>query len=145
MKIPQSFTLVRCWLLIGQCTLFTLKMIGKIPSSCASCSLIGRRHDNKHYVTHIQVRGIPKYCSHDKSLSEIMLRNGFKNFDDRRITKPKQSLISVLISNWLIFINRKIIRHLPSILSSRKKKSAFNKMCCGNLLCIMTSISWRRT
>ena len=72
----------------------------EIPSSCASCSLIGCRHDNKHLDTHIQVWGIPKYCAvMIKSLSEIMLRNGFKNFDDRRITKPKQSFISVLISN----------------------------------------------
>ena len=95
-----SFTIVRCWLLIGQHTLFTLKIIGKILSWWLNVDMIA-----SIYVTEVQVRGIPKYCSLViKSLSEIMLRNGFKNFDDRRITKPKQSLISVWILNWFIFI-----------------------------------------
>ena len=101
MKIPQKFH-TRKMLASDWSTYFVYPQNNRgNPFLVASCPLIGRRHDNKHYVTQVQVRRFPKYCTLViKSLSKIMLRNGFKNFDDHRITstKPNQSLIGVLIS-----------------------------------------------
>ena len=71
-----------------------------------------------------------------------MLRNGFKNFYDRRITKPKQSLISVLYQIDLFSLTEKSSDTCRQFYPAEiKRTSVFNKMCCGNLLCIMTSIS----
>ena len=139
-KSLKSFTPVRCWLLIGQCTLFTLKIIGELPSSWPAVLWLDVDMITSIYITQVQVRRFSKYCTLViKSLSEIMLRNGFKNLDYHRITKPKQSLISVLISKWFILINRKTIQNLPSIKPKPHVNSPFNKwQRCGNLLCIMT-------
>ena len=129
-KVSHEF--VRCWLPIGQHTLFALKIIGEIPSSCTSCSLIWRRHDNMHLRHIIQVRGFPKYCSLViKSLSEIMLRNGFRSFDDHRFTKP--------ILNWFIFFNRKIIYKLSSIQPKLHVTSPLN----GSAVVICSAL-WRQ-
>ena len=76
------------------------------------------RHDKKHlrHISRLQVREFPKYCTIViKSPSKVMLRNGFKKFDDHKIPKPKQTLSSVSISNWFIFITRKFTQNLLSI------------------------------